>query len=616
MDVRRLIALAAAPLVFTLALAAQSGSTGGVASIQASALKEWLGYIASDELQGREVYTEGLGLAASYIADHLEKWGVKPAADGGSYFQTVKVLGVRTNSRSSVTIEVKGRSRTFKDGEGITLPRNMGVKRTMTGEDVQFVGYGLQLPSANLDDYARIDPRGTVVIWLGAAGPRAAGSDAGRLLSARSRVAVEKGAIAVVSPPSGFRRTAGGKGVQSAAPAPATAAPAAARVETTGSQTAIGTEGTPGTTASHPVATQPPAGRGQGGGRGGQPATDFTTAQRLDQPIAPVVAAEDEFFELLFSGSDVKYGDLKDLAAKQEPLPRFVLKGVKLTFNIDPDYSVVTTRLSRNIVGVVEGTDRALKSTYVAFGAHYDHIGYQQATPAGRGGGDQNPGGCVGQVRPQPRSDDIINNGADDDGSGTVALMAIARAFAMGPRPKRSLVFVWHTGEESGLQGSRYNADYPVVPNEKIVAQLNVDMIGRNRCDDPKEANSVYLVGSDRISTELHNVSEDANAAMSKPMKLDYEMNDPADPQSIYTRSDHYSYALKGIPIIFYTTGLHKDYHYLTDEIDKIEFDKMRHVTELVYVTGRRLANLDQAPARDNKGPRVGKGSAGKIKER
>ena len=109
-------------------------------------------------------------------------------------------------------------------------------------------------------------------------------------------------------------------------------------------------------------------------------------------------------------------------------------------------------------------------------------------------------------------------------------------------------------------------------------------------------------------------MSEDANAALSKPMKLDYELNDPADPQSIYTRSDHYSYALKGIPIIFYTTGLHKDYHYLTDEIDKIEFDKMRHVTELVYVTGQRLANLAHAPARDNKGPRVGKGSAGKIK--
>ncbi|MGH9373954.1 MAG: M28 family peptidase, partial [Vicinamibacterales bacterium] len=263
---------------------------------------------------------------------------------------------------------------------------------------------------------------------------------------------------------------------------------------------------------------------------------------------------------------------------------------------------------------VVEGTDPTLKDTFVAFGAHYDHIGYEESPSPGDGGA-ANPGGCVGQTRPQPRPGDIINNGADDDGSGTVALMAIARAFALGPKPKRSLVFVWHTGEEAGLQGSRYNADHPVVPNEKIIAQLNVDMIGRNRCDDAAEANSVYLVGSDRISSDVHNVSEEANAAdMARPFKLDYELNDPADPQSLYTRSDHYSYAAKGIPVIFYTTGLHKDYHYVTDEIDKIEFEKMTRITQLVYATGQRLANLDRAPVRDNKGPRAGKGTAGKVK--
>jgi Zn-dependent M28 family amino/carboxypeptidase len=191
--------------------------------------------------------------------------------------------------------------------------------------------------------------------------------------------------------------------------------------------------------------------------------------------------------------------------------------------------------------------------------------------------------------------------------------MAIAKAFAVGTKPKRSMLFVWHSGEESGLQGSRYNADYPVVPNEKIVSVLNVDMIGRNRCDLVTEANKVYLVGSDRISTELHNVSEEANASIPTPMQLDYEMNDPADPESLYTRSDHYSYASKGIPVIFYTTGLHKDYHWVTDEVDKIEFDKMARIAQLVYTTGVRLGNLDHPPVRDNKGPRAGKGSDGKI---
>src|SRR4029078_7979017 len=141
----------------------------------------------------------------------------------------------------------------------------------------------------------------------------------------------------------------------------------------------------------------------------------------------------------------------------------------------------------------------------------------------------------------------------------TVARMALAKAFSLGPKPKRSLLFVWHSGEEAGLYGSRYNADFPIVPIEKTAAQLNIDLIGRNRCDDPNEENKVYIVGSDRISTELHNLNEDANTSLSQPMTLAYVFNAPTDPESLYMRSDHYSYAAKGIPIIFYTTGLHKD---------------------------------------------------------
>lgn len=124
--------------------------------------------------------------------------------------------------------------------------------------------------------------------------------------------------------------------------------------------------------------------------------------------------------------------------------------------------------------------------------------------------------------------------------------MGLAKAFAGKPKPKRSLLLVWHAGEEASLLGSRYNADFRVAPIDKIVAQLNIDLIGRNRNDKVEEANTIYIVGSDRISTELHDLNEDANAGMPTPMKLDYEMNDPADPESIYTRSDHYSYALKG----------------------------------------------------------------------
>jgi Zn-dependent M28 family amino/carboxypeptidase len=318
--------------------------------------------------------------------------------------------------------------------------------------------------------------------------------------------------------------------------------------------------------------------------------------------VPPAVTAQDEFFEFLFSGSELKYSELKQRAEKQDRLPPFALTGVKLTFQVDADYQVTRTRFTRNVVGVVEGTDPKLKNTYVLYGAHYDHTGYREGVPGqGRGG----------QANRDPN--DRINNGADDDGSGSVAIMSIARAFATGPKPKRSILFVWHAGEESGLLGSRYHAEFPVVPLESMVAQINMDMVGRNRDDNPAEANTVYVVGSDRISTELHNINEDANASLPKRLNLNYEYNDPADAQSFYTRSDHYSYADKGIPIIFFFTGTHPDYHQPSDTVDKIIFEKIQRIARLAYETGRRVANLDHAPARDNKGPRVGKTVKGKL---
>jgi Zn-dependent M28 family amino/carboxypeptidase len=245
-----------------------------------------------------------------------------------------------------------------------------------------------------------------------------------------------------------------------------------------------------------------------------------------------------------------------------------------------------------------------LKGSYVAFGAHYDHVGYAEGEVTTDTG--LRRAGAPGRVTPGAENDRIWN-GADDDGSGTVAIMALAKAFAERQKPRRSLIFVWHAGEERGLWGSRYFADYPTVPMDAIVAQLNIDMIGRNRDDKASEGNTVYLVGSDRISTELHALNRAANSAMPKPLTLNYEFNDPTDLEQIYYRSDHYSYAAKGVPIIFFTTGLHPDYHANTDEVSKIEFDKMTRITQMVYETGLRLANLDHAPAHDNKGPRAGR---------
>jgi len=553
-------------LALTAALAAAAGAaSGGPASITSQELREWLDYVASDQLQGRAVFSEGFGLAGAYIADHLRAWGVRPAGDPGQYLQAVRVLGVKTTSHSTVSVRVGGQTKSFADGEGITFPRNMGGKRTLTIDRVEFVGYGLDAPGANHADYRGKDVKGAAVVWLGANGPK--DLDQGiyrRLLAGRNRYATEQlGAVASIGPPA----LVGGRGGRAGG----------------------GAAGQPG-----------------GGGRGAAlPAADFTTAQRLDAPAPPNVTAADAFFEFLFSRAPAAYDELKRMAAAQEPLPSFRLDGVAITFNVDPEYQIVRTQITHNVVGIVEGSDPQLKRTFVAFGAHYDHVGSAEGEVT-RGDGGARRAGAPGRVTPGAE-DDRIWNGADDDGSGTVAAMAIARAFAEGTKPKRSLLFVWHAGEERGLWGSRYFADYPTVPMDSIVAQLNIDMIGRNRDDKPGESNTVYLVGSDRISTELHALNRAANAMMAKPLTLDYAFNDPADLEQLYFRSDHYSYAAKGVPIIFFTTGLHADYHANTDEVSKIEFEKMTRITQMIYETGARVANLDRAPARDNKGPRAGR---------
>jgi hypothetical protein len=329
----------------------------------------------------------------------------------------------------------------------------------------------------------------------------------------------------------------------------------------------------------------------------------------------------------------------------------------KVTINIDNTFEVISEQITHNVVGMVEGTDPALKDTYVLVGAHLDHVGYSQTgggrgsgtdacrrrspaaqaavvaagkvvqrpTPARGGGGGAGGGGGRGDGAQAGRGSappalpldqrDLVSNGADDDGSGSASELAVAKAFATGPKPKRSVVFVWHAGEESGLYGSRYNADFPIVPLEKVQAQLNMDMVGRDDCDNIEGdyTNTLFLVGADRISTDLHNLVIQTNATLAKPLALDYELNDTNDPENVYTRSDHYSYAAKGIPIVFFTTGLHPDYHRITDSVDKIQFPKMTRIAQLVYEVGFSIADSTKTLERDNKGPRTGFGSKEEI---
>ena len=558
-------------------------------AIREADLQQFLTYIASDQLLGREAFTEGFGLAAGYVAAHLEQWGVKPLGDNGTYLQTVKLHDVKIASdRSTVTVEVNGRSRTFANGEGVRFVPPLGGKQTVSFTGAEFVGYGLNLPDH--DDYAGRNVRGQPVIWVNGT-PAGIPADLRRLVGNRDRHAIAE-AFAAASVSYSLPLEGTGR---------ATAGPSAGPVSADGRQAG------------------PAAGAaGQGGrqGRGRMLVTtvlatpmqgDFRTTEDLNRLNPPEISGADEFFELLFTDAPTPFSKIKALAANHEPLPTFTLPNVKLTFAVDADYEILHTLYTHNVIGMVEGADSRLRQSYVMLGAHLDHIGYL-AAPRGPGPGRATR--C-----PNATPDDVVNNGADDDGSGTVTELAIARAFATGPKPKRSLIFVWHSGEELGLYGSRYGADFPVVPLDRVDALLNMDMIGRDDQDDraADNRNSVFVVGADRISSELHNAIVDANATMARPLTLDYAMNDPTDPEAVYYRSDHYSYAAKGIPIAFFTTGLHDDYHCVSDTADKIRYEKMARIGELVYRTAFAVASRDTFLARDNRGPRTGRGFTGKL---
>jgi Zn-dependent M28 family amino/carboxypeptidase len=244
--------------------------------------------------------------------------------------------------------------------------------------------------------------------------------------------------------------------------------------------------------------------------------------------------------------------------------------------------------MTQNVVAVWEGSDPRLKSEYVAFGAHYDHVGMSAAPDA---------------------NGDSIFNGADDDGSGTTALLAVADALRQSPlRPRRSLLFVWHCGEEKGLWGSAYFTSHPTVPLNQIVAQLNIDMIGRSKepgNQKPADASlsgprEIYVIGSRMMSTQLGNISDRVNNEYQN-LKLNFTYDDPKDPNGFFYRSDHINYAQKGIPIIFWFDGVHEDYHKRSDEVSKIDFTKMTLVTQTVFVTAAEIANLPEKIVVDKK---------------
>ena len=297
----------------------------------------------------------------------------------------------------------------------------------------------------------------------------------------------------------------------------------------------------------------------------------------------PTITATPRLINALFQGEKANGATVYNKALTQDFVEAFELNpNKKISLNVAVKTDTV---YSQNVIGVFEGSDPVLKNEYVAIGAHYDHVG----------------------MNPFWNGDDKIWNGADDDGSGTVAVMSMAEAFSKGAvRPKRSILFIWVAGEEKGLWGSEYFTDNPTVPIGSIVTQLNIDMIGRaQQPGDPNQANKalpqqneVFLIGSKLMSTELGEVSESVNKSFLN-MSFNYKYDDPKDPEQFFYRSDHYNFARKGIPIIFYMDGSHADYHQTSDSIEKIDFNNMEKIARTIFATGWELANRPARPKVD-----------------
>jgi hypothetical protein len=521
--------------------ALQTAPAGGTsAAISAQDLSRRLYIFADDSMLGRQFGTEGNYKGTAYIASELARMGVQPGGLNGSYFQDVPAFKVSLSPGAQV----------FIDGAPLT-----------PGTDfiTSFPASGRAIPVDSLQ-----------VIYGGDL------SDTTTLISP-DQVAGKALLLAIRSP---LRRNPG-RIIRS--------------YEAAG---AIITVNDPRGVRPYSVTM-----------------SSDTTPARVNFVVSPAVASR------LLRGDTVSM--------------RTGTIGGWLRFS-----SIAFTRSpapARNVIGIIPGSDPALRGEYVALGAHNDHLGIRFAGPLdhdslrtynimanrivearthetpGTPGGGLTPAerasihvnvDSLRRIRP-PRMDSIYN-GADDDGSGSVGALEIAEAFAKSAtRPRRSLLFVWHTGEEAGLLGSRYFTDNPTVPRDSIVAQLNMDMIGRGGAFDFVGGGPTYLqlVGSRRLSTELGDIVEAVNKTEPTPMSFDYTFDANGHPERIYCRSDHYEYARYGIPITFFTTGLHMDYHQLTDEPQYIDYEHMRKVAQLVHDVALNVGNLDHRVVVDKPKP-------------
>lgn len=478
----------------------------------AELLKRDLYAFADDSMLGRSAETPNAARAARFIAAKLQALGIQPAGDSGGYLQRVPLSRTFVRSAHFTVVTPTGRVNLPFGSHLVPVPSlGEGLPLPMLAAEgnVVFAGYGLSSPEYGRNDLAGLSLADKVVVFVNDVPP---GLDSAKRAALREPRALGDRLGAIIE-----RR------------------PAAIIVLFTGRLASELPALSAGLTDSS-LRLQPP----------------------LDGPrVLPMV---------LF-GTVRDAGPLLPAGWPRANRPR-ALDGRSFSGRVDLVQDGVATY---NVIAKVPGADSSLAQSYVAFGAHLDHIGIQP-----------------------PVNGDSIANGADDDGSGSMALIEMANKAKHDPPTKRSLLFVWHTGEELGLFGSEWFTSHPTVPIDSIVAQLNVDMIGRN---DP---DSLYLIGPRSApngqSTVLGAIVDSVNSALPRPFLINRAWDAPTHPEQLYYRSDHYNYAKHGIPIVFFTTGLHADYHRVTDSPDKIDYDKLARVAALILRAGTAVANDPTRP--------------------
>ncbi len=478
----------------------------------ASDLKRDLYAFADDSMLGRSAETVNGVRAARFVASELRAAGIAPAGDSGGYLQRVPLS--RTFVRSvRFMVTTAGTNTSIPVGSPLipvpSLGEGLALPVLEASGELVFAGYGLSSQRLGRNDLAGLNLADKVVVFVNDAPP---GLDSSRRAALRDPRSLGDRLGVIME-----------------------RHPAAVIVLFTGRQ-----------------AGELPA----------LAAGLSDSSLRLQ----PMLEGPRELPMVIF-GSAKDAGPLLPAGWPRNDKPR-ALDGRVFSARVELVQDVVP---AYNVVAVIRGSDSALAHSYVAFGAHLDHIGIQSAEHG-----------------------DSIANGADDDGSGTVSLIEIAKRAQQAPRTKRSLLFVWHTGEELGLFGSEWFTSHPTVVLDSIVAQLNADMIGRN---DP---DSLYLIGPRSApngqSRVLGVVVDSVNSAAPRPFLINRDWDAPSHPEQLYYRSDHYNYAKHGIPIVFFTTGLHPDYHKVTDSPDKIDYEKLSRVATLIMNIGRSLANSPTRP--------------------